>query len=62
MGFLPTALPTALGLLPESEAAEQLDLFSAAAPNKREKQEELERALDVLAKGIAVYQRQVMHI
>ncbi|MCI8594471.1 MAG: DNA polymerase IV [Oscillospiraceae bacterium] len=39
---------TGLNLLPESEAAEQLDLFSAAEPHKRDKREDLEKAMDAI--------------
>ena len=40
---------TAHNLVPEGEAAEQLDLFRAASPQKRERVENLERAMDALA-------------
>ena len=39
---------TAVGLLPEEEAGDQLDLFTPEASEKREKQEKLERAMDEL--------------
>ena len=39
---------TAVGLLPEEEAGDQLDLFTPGASEKREKQEKLERAMDQL--------------
>lgn len=39
---------TAVGLLPEEEAGDQLDLFAPGASEKREKQEKLERAMDQL--------------
>ncbi len=39
---------TAHGLIPEGEAAEQLDLFQAAAPRKRDKVEKLERTMDAI--------------
>ena len=39
---------TAHNLIPEGEAAEQLDLFQAAAPQKRERVEKLERAMDAI--------------
>lgn len=37
---------TAHNLVPEGEAAEQMDLFQSAAPRKRERVEKLERAMD----------------
>jgi DNA polymerase-4 len=37
---------TALGLLPEEEAGEQLDLFSTQSPLRRERLEQLERTVD----------------
>lgn len=37
---------TAHSLVPEGEAAEQMDLFQSAAPRKRERVEKLERAMD----------------
>jgi len=37
---------TALGLLPESEAGEQLDLFTVCITSKRDKLEKLERTMD----------------
>ena len=39
---------TAHNLVPEGEAAEQLDLFRAASPQKRERVENLERAMDAI--------------
>ncbi len=39
---------TALSLIPEGEAAEQLDLFQGAGPPKRERVEKLERAMDAI--------------
>lgn len=39
---------TALGLVPEWEAAEQLDLFAPASTEKREKLEALERTVDAI--------------
>ena len=39
---------TAHNLIPEGEAAEQLDLFRAASPQKRERVENLERAMDAI--------------
>jgi len=39
---------TASGLVPEGEAAEQLDLFQSAAPQRRDKVEKLERAMDAI--------------
>ena len=39
---------TAAGLLPEGEAGEQLDLFLPRSPERREKQERLERTMDAL--------------
>ena len=41
---------TAQALLPEGEAAEQLDLFAAGAAQKRDKREHLERAVDQMRK------------
>lgn len=37
---------TAHNLVPEGEAAEQMDLFQSAAPRRRERVEKLERAMD----------------
>ena len=37
---------TGQNLVPESEAAEQIDLFAAGAPARRDKLEKLERAVD----------------
>ena len=39
---------TAHNLIPEGEAAEQLDLFQKAAPQKRERVEKLERTMDAI--------------
>ena len=39
---------TAHNLIPEGEAAEQLDLFQSAAPRKRERVEKLERTMDAI--------------
>ena len=39
---------TALSLVPEDQAAEQIDLFDAAAPRRRDKRETLERTVDQL--------------
>ena len=39
---------TAHSLVPEEEAAVQLDLFQAAAPQKRDKVEKLERTMDAI--------------
>ncbi len=39
---------TAHNLLPEGEAAEQLDLFQSSAPQKRDKVEKLERTMDAI--------------
>ena len=39
---------TAHNLVPEGEAAEQLDLFQQSAPQKRDKVEKLERAMDAI--------------
>jgi len=39
---------TAHNLIPEGEAAEQLDLFQSAAPQKRDKVEKLERTMDAI--------------
>ncbi len=39
---------TAHNLVPEGEAAEQLDLFRATSPQKRERVENLERAMDAI--------------
>ena len=39
---------TAHNLVPEGEASEQLDLFQAAAPQKRERVERLERTMDAI--------------
>ena len=39
---------TAHNLIPEGEAAEQMDLFQSAAPQKRERVEKLERAMDAI--------------
>ena len=39
---------TAHNLLPEGEAAEQLDLFQSAAPQKRDRVERLERTMDAI--------------
>ena len=39
---------TAHNRVPEGEAAEQLDLFRAAAPKKRERVEKLERTMDAI--------------
>ncbi|MDE7171052.1 MAG: DNA polymerase IV [Oscillospiraceae bacterium] len=39
---------TAHNLIPEGEAAEQLDLFQSAAPKKRERVEKLERTMDAI--------------
>ena len=39
---------TGTGLLPEDEAGEQLNLFSGTEPLRREKQEKLERAMDIV--------------
>lgn len=39
---------TAHNLVPEGEAAEQLDLFQSAAPRKRERVEKLERTMDAI--------------
>lgn len=41
---------TASGLLPEEQAVEQLDLFAAAAPTRRDKREELEKTMDAIRK------------
>ncbi len=41
---------TAQSLLPEGEAAEQLDLFDAGAARRREKREQLERTVDQMRK------------
>ena len=39
---------TGAGLLPEDEAGEQFDLFAPQASQRREKQEKLERAMDIV--------------
>ena len=39
---------TALGLIPEDQAAEQLDLFSAGAPQRRDRREDLEKTMDAI--------------
>ena len=39
---------TAHNLIPEGEAAEQLDLFQAAAPRRRDRVERLERTMDAI--------------
>lgn len=39
---------TAHNLIPEGEAAEQLDLFQSAAPQKRDRVEKLERTMDAI--------------
>ena len=39
---------TAHNLIPEGEAAEQLDLFQSAAPQKRDRVERLERTMDAI--------------
>lgn len=39
---------TASGLIPEGEAAEQLDLFQSSAPQRRDKVEKLERTMDAI--------------
>ncbi|MBD5134104.1 MAG: DNA polymerase IV [Clostridiales bacterium] len=39
---------TAHNLVPEGEAAEQMDLFQSAAPKKRERVEKLERTMDAI--------------
>ena len=39
---------TAHSLIPEGEAAQQLDLFQSAAPQKRDKVEALERTMDAI--------------
>lgn len=39
---------TAHNLIPEGEAAEQMDLFQSAAPQKRERVEKLERTMDAI--------------
>ena len=39
---------TALSLVPEDQAAEQIDLFDTAAPRRRDKRETLERTVDQL--------------
>ena len=39
---------TAHNLIPEGEAAEQLDLFQSCAPQKRDKLEKLERTMDAI--------------
>ena len=39
---------TAHNLIPEGEAAEQLDLFQSAAPKQRERVEKLERTMDAI--------------
>ncbi|MGM9607076.1 MAG: DNA polymerase IV [Oscillospiraceae bacterium] len=39
---------TALSLVPEGQAAEQMDLFDASAPRRRDKRETLERTMDQL--------------
>jgi len=39
---------TAHNLIPEGEAAEQLNLFQSAAPQRRDKVEKLERAMDAI--------------
>ncbi len=39
---------TAHNLIPEGEAAEQLDLFQSAAPQRRDKVEKLERTMDAI--------------
>ena len=39
---------TAHNLIPEGEAAEQLDLFQSCAPKKRDKLEKLERTMDAI--------------
>ena len=50
---------TAGGLLPEGEAAEQLDLFVPQSPQRRDRQEKLERTMDQLraryGKGMVGY-------
>lgn len=53
---------TAANLIPEGEAAEQMDLFRPNIPEKREKQEKLERTMDQLraryGKGVIRYAAQ----
>ena len=39
---------TAHNLIPEGEAAEQLDLFQSCAPQRRDKLEKLERTMDAI--------------
>ena len=39
---------TAHNLIPEAEAAEQMDLFQSAEPKKRERVETLERTMDAI--------------
>jgi len=39
---------TAIHLAPENEAFEQLDLLSGPAPQRKEKQEKLEGAMDAI--------------